>query len=180
MGRGVRGEQGYYDLTTASGRCNARRHGWDVPKRRPGVRTVPFWSLVEKTSTCWLFQRIRVGGYGRYRSCGRTFRAHRWAWTEANGPIPSGAVVMHICDTPACVNPAHLRIGTHAENVADRHHKGRSASGEAVGTTRLSNLDIQTIRLFCPPLAPVDVARHFHMSASGIRKIVRGLNWKHA
>ena len=42
--------------------------------------------------------------------------AHRWTWEQANGPIPRGMVVMHICDNPPCVELSHLRLGTHAEN----------------------------------------------------------------
>ena len=52
-------------------------------------------------------------------------RAHRVAWELANGPIPEGLVVMHMCDNPACCNPEHMRLGTRADNARDRAAKGR-------------------------------------------------------
>jgi hypothetical protein len=51
--------------------------------------------------------------------------AHRWAWENVRGAIPEGTEVLHECDTPLCVRPTHLRIGTHAENLRDMMRRGR-------------------------------------------------------
>ena len=85
-----------------------------------------FWSKVDRSGECWLWTAAKVQGYGSFD--GR--RAHRVAWELAYGPIPKGVgyhgtCVLHRCDTPACVNPAHLRLGTQADNMADRDAKGR-------------------------------------------------------
>lgn len=69
-------------------------------------------------------------GYGRY---GHRGYAHRAVWEAIRGPIPSGLEVMHLCDNPPCVNVNHLRLGTHAENMADMKVKGRGRGGAPVG-----------------------------------------------
>lgn len=71
-------------------------------------------------------------GYGQIKKLGRSFAAHRVAWLVFRGPIPDGLCVMHKCDTPTCVNPDHLRLGTQAENLADRDAKGRTRTGRSL------------------------------------------------
>lgn len=90
-----------------------------------------FWDRVQWSDGCWLWRlSCDQHGYGRYASGSRVCGAHRIAWMLANkSDIPSGLVIMHRCDTPRCCNPAHLRLGTQDENIADRERKGRSAVG---------------------------------------------------
>jgi hypothetical protein len=66
-----------------------------------------------------------VNGYGLLGVNRRTWYAHRLAWTIAHGPIPNGLYVCRRCDVPACINPKHLFLGTHKENMADRVVKTR-------------------------------------------------------
>lgn len=72
-------------------------------------------------------------GYGRRKLGGKWVKASRYAWTVACGPIPDGLLVLHTCDNPACINLDHLFLGTNADNVADRHRKGRDARGDRSG-----------------------------------------------
>jgi hypothetical protein len=83
---------------------------------------------------CWTWKGPRDrDGYGVFNLIvrGNNVRAHHFALLLATGvAVPKGATVMHNCDTPGCVYPGHLRVGTPAENIRDCIAKGRSARGE--------------------------------------------------
>lgn len=85
-----------------------------------------FWSKVDKSGDCWEWTACRTrAGYGQFKSDGRLHRAHRLAWALTNGPIPEGKHVLHRCDNPGCVNPDHLFLGSHQDNMDDMSNKGR-------------------------------------------------------
>jgi hypothetical protein len=78
---------------------------------------------------------------------GRLTGTHRVAWEDANGQeVPAGLFVRHTCDNPPCCNPAHLLIGTPADNVRDAVERGRVARGFRLPQTRLSDEDVRYIR----------------------------------
>lgn len=84
----------------------------------------------EPNTGCWLWTgTVDKDGYGILRE-GRRYRvrAHRFAWQLERGPVAGDALVLHRCDTPPCVNPSHLFIGTQADNVRDARGKGRLSS----------------------------------------------------
>ena len=88
-----------------------------------------FLSHVHKTDDCWLWTGAKgPKGYGqsnlRFGDCVE-HRAHRIAWRLYKGPIPKGLLVCHHCDKPSCVNPDHLFLGTHFDNIHDCIRKGR-------------------------------------------------------
>jgi hypothetical protein len=94
-----------------------------------------FYERVEPdlNSGCWLWTgTMDECGYGRVRGPIKT-RAHRMSYMWNVGDIPDGRIVMHKCDTPACVNPNHLRVGTQLENIKDRVVKGRCNGGSQPG-----------------------------------------------
>lgn len=77
-----------------------------------------FWEKVDKTETCWLWTASQDGrGYGGLRVDGVLKKAHRLAYEICVGPIPTGLDLDHVCHTPPCVNPAHLRPVTHKQNL---------------------------------------------------------------
>jgi hypothetical protein len=87
-----------------------------------------FWdaTMPEPNTGCALWTRSPdKKGYGRLSWNGRPQQAHRIAYQIANGPIDAGLLVCHRCDTPACVNPEHLFLGTNQQNLVDCVRKGR-------------------------------------------------------
>jgi predicted XRE-type DNA-binding protein len=87
------------------------------------------WARVDKhgPDECWPWAgACFTHGYGAARYRGATWVVHRLVWTLTHGPIPPGLFVCHTCDNPPCCNPAHLWLGTIADNNADKVRKGRA------------------------------------------------------
>ena len=96
-----------------------------------GPLVLRLWRRVARGEACWLWTgNTDAEGYGRIAlENGLVRRTHQAAWIVTYGPIPPGLHVLHECDNPPCVNPAHLWLGTHADNMADRDAKGRGRYG---------------------------------------------------
>jgi len=142
-----------------------------------------FWRRVKvgKNGECWPWkQAVTPDGHGIVRLNGRTQKAHRVAWEMATGQLLlPGAVVRHLCHNPACCNPAHLTLGTHADNVRDRVAARRSACGERNGRAKLSWLDVDDIRAAHRAGEPIGaLARRYGVDHQAIRKAVQGETWR--
>jgi hypothetical protein len=87
-----------------------------------------FWAKVERADGCWQWTgNIDKPGYGHFKWGRRMFIAHRVAYMLTRGPIPKGLFVCHTCDHRSCVNPAHLWLGTAADNMTDKVEKDRQS-----------------------------------------------------
>lgn len=145
-----------------------------------------FWRSVAKSDDgCWLWTAsLNTWGYGQIRDeNGEYAGAHIISWRLHNGPIPDGQEVLHTCDTPACVRPDHLFIGTQAVNMADKVAKARQARGETSGHARLTEAAIYEIRAAkrgkCGAPVLKLLAEKFGVTTGHLSDIRAGRSWKH-
>jgi len=113
----------------------------------------------------------------KIRVDGKALTATRVAWELYRGPIPSGLHVLHRCDNPVCVNPAHLFLGTNADNTRDKVAKGRAPRGEANSLAHLTEDVVR--RVHDAPGTCDDVAMRFGLGRSQVSRIRRGETWRH-
>ena len=134
-------------------------------------------------SGCWIWTgAVCRGGYGKMGAgmrTGKTVKTHRVAWELFRGPIPDGDNVLHRCDVPSCVNPNHLWIGSHADNVADKILKGRSRNGVLRGEmnpqSKLTHEQANAIR--ADTRNQDQIAADYGISRSNVSSIKRGITW---
>ncbi len=122
-------------------------------------------------------RRVNWNGYG---VVGHSL-AHRLAYSLCVGEIPDGIQVLHRCDNRPCINPDHLFLGTHLDNIADKVAKGRQTKGEDVAGRKLTEGDVRSIREThskCEK-SQKDIAAEFGVSQMTISEIVRRKKWKH-
>jgi hypothetical protein len=141
-----------------------------------------FWSRVDSSGACWLWTGGHSGdGYGAITVDGRTTGAHRYSYGLNVGPIPTGMYVMHTCDVPLCVNPAHLRLGTPSDNGADSARKARRPRGSKQHASKLTEgqvLDMRA-RYAAGGITQKQLAVDYGISHALVSFIVTRRIWKH-
>jgi hypothetical protein len=155
-------------------------------KTKPIPRLTPeqierFWSKVDQRGPkdCWEWQAAcNSKGYGHigFSPCG-SFLSHRLAYSLAYGRDPGQLCVCHDCDNRRCCNPAHLFLGTCADNSADMREKGRGSAGEAHAQAKLTARSVRAIRDSDKPRRVL--ADRYGITQSTVWDIQRNRTWRH-
>lgn len=158
--------------------------------RRPRRKSMEerFWEKVDKNGPvvreelgpCWQWiAKAQLRGYGMFGTLDRTVPAHRFSWWLANGD-PGALCVCHKCDNRACVNPAHLFLGTNAENTRDMIAKGRNPRGSRCNfTKKLTKEDVFAIR-FAHALGAdkKKLASEYGIGRIYLNSVIAGRRWQ--
>jgi len=154
-----------------------------------------FWAKVDKNGPvpahmphlgqCWAWTGA-LTPYGSF-TAHKQVRAHRFSWELHCCSIPAGIHVLHHCDNPKCVNPSHLFLGTHTDNMQDMIAKGRFVShqsarphGEKHALAKLTDADVVRIReMNLNGESQARLGSLFNVNSSTIGHVVRRETWKH-
>jgi hypothetical protein len=136
----------------------------------------------EPNTGCWLWTGATVAsGYGTIWDSGKTVKASRLSWRLANGD-PGRLHVLHRCDVPRCVNPKHLFLGTHEDNMADRNRKGRMNPARGAAHVRALLTEEQAVlvrALYDGGMTQAVLAERFGVAQTTVSKIIRRASWTH-
>lgn len=160
--------------------CTILRSPVGLPKNLPMDERLAHHSVVDPATGCRLWTgAVDSQGYGQTSVKARRYPAHKAAYECAIGPVPAGMCVLHRCDTPSCINPAHLFLGTRGDNNADRARKGRSACVKGVlhPLAKLTEADVRAIRADDRPSTAI--GREYGVSQTCISRIKTRDTWKH-
>lgn len=125
-------------------------------------------------------------GYGTYRYRGARGTAHRVVYCKTHNLLLAdikGLVVRHTCDNARCINPEHLVLGTHKDNMQDRHNRGRTSMGVDMPQAKLSAKQVQFIRehyvRYSKEWGTVAIARILGVSHRTVQSVTSGVAWAH-
>lgn len=141
-----------------------------------------FWSRVDRSGECWIWTgAVSKGGYGQFVSRPHRFYTHRLSWELHHGLIAKGSCILHDCpggDNTRCCNPAHMKLGTHAENMADMKMKGRSTPGVRNPASKLTEAQVIAChKMHRQGCSNADIARAMSISTGHVCGILQGKRW---
>ncbi len=137
-----------------------------------GFTKKDFRDMLEPNGECleWTGRHGQTKGYGRTRAYGKIWKTHRLS-LHLEGVDVSGHHVLHSCDNPRCCNPEHLRLGTNADNIADKVSRGRQPRK----LTEQQVLEIRAIR----GMTRQAIAKRYGVCRQNINRIIHRSTWKH-
>jgi predicted XRE-type DNA-binding protein len=141
-----------------------------------------FLNKIRKTETCWEWEGSKKPpwGYGHFFANNKTLVASRVSYELHKGEIPLGLSVCHRCDNPGCVNPDHLWVGSHSDNMEDMKVKGRATRGEDKQNSKLTKPIVVIIRnLHLQGISQGDIAECFGVLRPCINSVILGRRWTH-
>ena len=157
--------------------CFGDHHAKTAPAKRPDMATV-FNRQVEKTCGCWIWTGLKdKDGYGLMPYAKKVWRANIVALKLDGREPPRGEYACHTCDTPACVNPAHLYPGTPTQNSADAIERGRICQGERCHQAKLTTAAVLEIRKSAE--THEELARRFGVSRAAVSLAAERKTWRH-
>lgn len=143
---------------------------------RENSTRIEFLKRINKTESCWEWTGTIIShGYGHFKRKGKLYRAHRVSYVIFKGPIPNGLLVCHTCDSRKCVNPDHLFLGTHMDNMDDMTKKGRGVgnklnhhSGDDHHGTKVTSKMVTEIKLLSSRYSQRKLAKIFGVAQGSI------------
>ncbi len=145
-----------------------------------------FWAKALKTEEgCWLWSGAEARDYGQVWFQRKTWRAHRLAYFLTYGPIPDGLYVLHSCDTPLCVRPDHLFLGTQSDNMKDMYAKGRrlrpgQPPGERHAMARLTEKQVRCLHQRLAAGEPyAELAVEYGVHVDTLTALAKRRSWSH-
>ena len=131
---------------------------------------------IKQDDGCWQWTgSIHHAGYGQIRYKKRIVRVNRLSYELFIGPIPDGLIVRHKCDNPLCVNPDHLELGTHVDNMNDMVMRSRSLKGSKHPMHKLSEDDVLSI--YHSGLSARELSDYHDVNVNTIYYIKQGKRW---
>lgn len=156
---------------------------------RPSTNSLFHKKYKKDINGCWIWIASKIHtGYGMFWSGDKNITAHRYSYGIYNGEIPKGIFVCHTCDVRECVNPKHLFLGTHKDNLQDMIRKGRArfankhriVRGEENGQSKLSENNIRDIfKLHKRGTSQNELSKIFGCHQTNIHYILSGKTWRH-
>lgn len=140
-----------------------------------------FNQYYDKTEGCWEWNGSRdASNYGKFWMDGKTIPAHRASFILHHQANPDGKMVLHTCDNPRCVNPDHLVLGTHRDNVRHMMERNRFLVGEQNGSSKITADEARSIISALLAGGKVrTIARQIGRSRNLVKSIANRVTWKH-